>query len=154
MERELLLNFNVAHMSLVFFHTVPSVWSFTLNFNLYLFLSIVECQKTYFIVCTIYSFSNTCLLFLCIVATPGQRWSAHRVVRALTGLQEGHHSYWVWRCADHHIPHEEPHVQHPDYQETWGEKLLHTQLWIVTHVCKSIVSKMFLGWYWSSWIIK
>lgn len=55
-------------------------------------------------------------------ASPGKRWGSHSVVGAQQGLPTWHHPHWLWRRADHRVPHEEPHVLHPDHEETTGTR--------------------------------
>lgn len=53
-------------------------------------------------------------------APPGKRRGAHCVVGAHPGLPTRHHPHRLWRCAHCHLPHEEPHVFHPNYEEASG----------------------------------
>lgn len=76
--------------------------------------------------------------FLFFFASPAQtswqRWSPHRLVRTFQGLPPRDHPHWVRRCANYHLPHEEPHVFHPHTQKTRGKHAglgscsLHTDL--------------------------
>ena len=77
---------------------------------------------------------GTWLDWFCLLAatSPGKRRGAHSVVGAQQGLPAWHHPDWLWRRADHHLPHEEPHVFHPDHEETTGTcKPLQTLLRVI-----------------------